>query len=95
MFLCPLCHVYGGPFFPLPSWFFFYLCLSYLFQVGHRDFDVEKRLRRDLKRTHALLSDAQLILSNMEQTKQCQDPGTKEQLERLHCQVGAHCSTAT
>ncbi|KAJ8339533.1 hypothetical protein SKAU_G00363190 [Synaphobranchus kaupii] len=27
-------------------------------QVGHRDFDVEKRLRRDLKRTHALLSDA-------------------------------------
>ncbi|CAB1318763.1 unnamed protein product, partial [Coregonus sp. 'balchen'] len=23
--------------------------------VGHRDFDVEKRLRRDLKRTHALL----------------------------------------
>uniref|UniRef100_A0A8C9W259 Myosin XVIIIB n=1 Tax=Scleropages formosus TaxID=113540 RepID=A0A8C9W259_SCLFO len=32
-------------------------------QVGHRDFDVEKRLRRDLKRTRALLSDAQLLLS--------------------------------
>uniref|UniRef100_A0AAY4B301 Myosin motor domain-containing protein n=1 Tax=Denticeps clupeoides TaxID=299321 RepID=A0AAY4B301_9TELE len=32
-------------------------------QVGHRDFDVEKKLRRDLKRTHALLSDAQLLLS--------------------------------
>ncbi|MCJ8742359.1 hypothetical protein PDJAM_G00081270 [Pangasius djambal] len=56
-------------------------------QVGHRDFDVEKRLRRDLKRTHALLSDAQLLLSTMEQTGQCQAPGTKEQLERLHCQL--------
>ncbi|XP_047660634.1 unconventional myosin-XVIIIb isoform X3 [Tachysurus fulvidraco] len=56
-------------------------------QVGHRDFDVEKRLRRDLKRTHALLSDAQLILSTMEQTGQCQAPGTKEHLERLHCQL--------
>ncbi|XP_058268245.1 unconventional myosin-XVIIIb-like isoform X2 [Hemibagrus wyckioides] len=56
-------------------------------QVGHRDFDVEKRLRRDLKRTHALLSDAQLLLSTMEQTGQCQAPGTKEQLERLHYQL--------
>ncbi|KAF7701100.1 unconventional myosin-XVIIIb-like isoform X2 [Silurus meridionalis] len=56
-------------------------------QVGHRDFDVEKRLRRDLKRTHALLSDAQLLLSTIEQTGQCQVPGTKEQLERLHYQL--------
>nr|XP_032625773.1 unconventional myosin-XVIIIb [Chelonoidis abingdonii] len=31
-------------------------------QIGHRDFDVEKRLRRDLKRTHALLADVQLLL---------------------------------
>ncbi|KAF4082136.1 hypothetical protein AMELA_G00148240 [Ameiurus melas] len=56
-------------------------------QVGHRDFDVEKRLRRDLKRTHALLSDAQLLLSTMEQSGQGQAPGTKEQLDRLQCQL--------
>ncbi|TTK47635.1 Unconventional myosin-XVIIIb [Bagarius yarrelli] len=56
-------------------------------QVGHRDFDVEKRLRRDLKRTHALLSDAQLLLSTMEESGQYQAPGNKEQLERLHCQL--------
>ncbi|XP_074869174.1 unconventional myosin-XVIIIb isoform X2 [Carettochelys insculpta] len=31
-------------------------------QIGHRDFDVEKRLRRDLRRTHALLADVQLLL---------------------------------
>ncbi|KAK3521819.1 hypothetical protein QTP70_018550 [Hemibagrus guttatus] len=59
-------------------------------QVGHRDFDVEKRLRRDLKRTHALLSDAQLLLSTMEQTGPCQAPETKEQLERLHYQSFRH-----
>ncbi|XP_043087441.1 unconventional myosin-XVIIIb-like [Puntigrus tetrazona] len=56
-------------------------------QVGHRDFDVEKRLRRDLKRTHALLSDAQLLLSTVEQPGLGHDPGTKEQLERLRCQL--------
>ncbi|KAI4890434.1 hypothetical protein NFI96_010803 [Prochilodus magdalenae] len=56
-------------------------------QVGHRDFDVEKRLRRDLKRTHALLSDAQLLLSTIEQPGQGQAPGTKEQLEKLHSQL--------
>ncbi|XP_036384413.1 unconventional myosin-XVIIIb-like [Megalops cyprinoides] len=57
-------------------------------QVGHRDFDVEKRLRRDLKRTHALLSDAQLLLSTMDsQGQQGMPPGGKEQLERLHCQL--------
>ncbi|ROL54073.1 Unconventional myosin-XVIIIb [Anabarilius grahami] len=56
-------------------------------QVGHRDFDVEKRLRRDLKRTHALLIDAQLLLSTVEQPGQGHDPGAKEQLERLRCQL--------
>ncbi|NXJ77140.1 MY18B protein, partial [Trogon melanurus] len=30
-------------------------------QIGHRDFDVEKRLRRDLRRTRALLADVQLL----------------------------------
>lgn len=63
------------------------LSLSLWSQVGHRDFDVEKRLRRDLKRTHALLSDAQLLLSTVEQPGQGHDPGAKEQLERLCCQV--------
>ncbi|KAJ8400053.1 hypothetical protein AAFF_G00400920 [Aldrovandia affinis] len=56
-------------------------------QVGHRDFDVEKRLRRDLKRTHALLSDAQLLLSTVDGPGQSQPPGAREQLERLHCQL--------
>ncbi|XP_016431831.1 unconventional myosin-XVIIIb-like [Sinocyclocheilus rhinocerous] len=56
-------------------------------QVGHRDFDVEKRLKRDLKRTHALLNDAQLLLSTVEQPGQGHDPGAKEQLERLCCQL--------
>ncbi|KFO95843.1 Unconventional myosin-XVIIIb, partial [Calypte anna] len=31
-------------------------------QMGHRDFDVEKRLRRDLRRTRALLADLQPLL---------------------------------
>ncbi|XP_026130318.1 unconventional myosin-XVIIIb-like isoform X1 [Carassius auratus] len=56
-------------------------------QVGHRDFDVEKRLKRDLKRTHALLNDAQLLLSTVEQPGQGHDPGAKEHLERLRCQL--------
>ncbi|NWY04032.1 MY18B protein, partial [Nothoprocta ornata] len=32
-------------------------------QIGHRDFDVEKRLRQDLRRTRALLADVQLLLA--------------------------------
>nr|XP_054501994.1 unconventional myosin-XVIIIb [Agelaius phoeniceus] len=32
-------------------------------QIGHRDFDVEKRLRRDLRRSRALLADVQLLLA--------------------------------
>ncbi|XP_077442138.1 unconventional myosin-XVIIIb [Vanacampus margaritifer] len=55
-------------------------------QVGHRDFDVEKKLRRDLKRTHALLADAQTLL-NAIQKGRSPDSGSKEQLERLHCQL--------
>ncbi|XP_040915417.1 unconventional myosin-XVIIIb-like isoform X2 [Toxotes jaculatrix] len=56
-------------------------------QVGHRDFDVEKKLRRDLKRTHALLADAQLLLSTVDSSGQNLPNGSKEQIERLHCQV--------
>ncbi|XP_054248542.1 unconventional myosin-XVIIIb [Indicator indicator] len=32
-------------------------------QIGHRDFEVEKRLRRDLRRTRALLADVQLLMA--------------------------------
>uniref|UniRef100_A0A8C8S369 Myosin XVIIIB n=1 Tax=Pelusios castaneus TaxID=367368 RepID=A0A8C8S369_9SAUR len=52
-------------------------------QIGHRDFDVEKRLRRDLKRTHALLADVQLLLVAVG------DPSpsiSKEELEKLRSQ---------
>lgn len=55
------------------------------FQIGHRDFDVEKRLRRDLKRTHTLLSDVQLLLGSMEDSK---TSVSKEELEKVHSQVG-------
>lgn len=55
--------------------------------MGHRDFDVEKKLRRDLKRTHALLADAQLLLSTVDNHGQNLPNGSREQIERLHCQV--------
>ncbi|XP_055369543.1 LOW QUALITY PROTEIN: unconventional myosin-XVIIIb-like [Betta splendens] len=56
-------------------------------QVGHRDFDVEKKLRRDLKRTHALLADAQLLLATANSSGQDAPDGTKDQIERLHYQL--------
>ncbi|XP_069369358.1 unconventional myosin-XVIIIb isoform X2 [Paralichthys olivaceus] len=56
-------------------------------QVGHRDFDVEKKLKRDLKRTHALLADAQLLLATVDSTGHNNPNGSKEQIERLHCQL--------
>lgn len=34
-------------------------------QVNRRDFESEKRLRKDLKRTKALLADAQLMLDHL------------------------------
>ncbi|XP_069038059.1 unconventional myosin-XVIIIb isoform X2 [Lepisosteus oculatus] len=63
-------------------------------QIGHRDFDVEKRLRRDLKRTHALLSDAQLLLSTLDSPGQ---GASRQELDRLHCQLEeseARCAEA-
>ncbi|XP_052023609.1 unconventional myosin-XVIIIb [Apodemus sylvaticus] len=53
-------------------------------QIGHRDFDVEKRLRRDLRRTHALLSDVQLLLATIEDSK---TSISKEELEKVHSQL--------
>ncbi|XP_038619395.1 unconventional myosin-XVIIIb [Tachyglossus aculeatus] len=53
-------------------------------QIGHRDFDVEKRLRRDLKRTHALLADAQLLLGTMGETG---NTGAKEELDKARAQL--------
>ncbi|MBN3306909.1 MY18B protein, partial [Amia calva] len=63
-------------------------------QIGHRDFDVEKRLRRDLKRSHALLADAQLLLSTVDTAGQ---HASREELEKLHCQLEdseAQCAQA-
>ncbi|NXE12255.1 MY18B protein, partial [Lophotis ruficrista] len=51
-------------------------------QIGHRDFDVEKRLRRDLRRTRALLADVQLLLAAPGEP----GAGTQEQ-ERLRKQL--------
>lgn len=53
-------------------------------QIGHRDLDVEKRLRRDLRRTRALLADAQLLLAAPT------EPGATgaAELQRLQKQVG-------
>lgn len=53
-------------------------------QIGHRDFDVEKRLRRDLKRTHALLADLQLLLATMGDSGPPVDRG---EIERVHIQL--------
>lgn len=52
-------------------------------QIGHRDFDVEKRLRRDLRRTRALLADVQLLLAAPEEPR-----ASAQELERLRKQVG-------
>lgn len=56
----------------------------FVLQIGHRDFDVEKRLRRDLKRTHALLADLQLLLATMGDSGPPVDRG---EIERVHIQV--------
>ncbi|XP_048467705.1 unconventional myosin-XVIIIb-like [Rhincodon typus] len=53
-------------------------------QIGHRDFDVEKRLRKDLRRKNALLADAQLLLGTM------QNPGqtiNKQEVDKLQMQL--------
>uniref|UniRef100_A0A670ZYM7 Myosin motor domain-containing protein n=1 Tax=Pseudonaja textilis TaxID=8673 RepID=A0A670ZYM7_PSETE len=64
-------------------------------QIGHRDFDVEKRLRRDLKRTHALLADVQLLLETSGADPG--PPGSQEewaQLRRQWEESAARCAEA-
>ncbi|KAM7034501.1 unconventional myosin-XVIIIb [Acridotheres tristis] len=51
-------------------------------QIGHRDFDVEKRLRRDLRRTRALLADVQLLLA-----APAEPGGSAQELEQLRKQL--------
>ncbi|KAM9281004.1 unconventional myosin-XVIIIb [Morus bassanus] len=51
-------------------------------QIGHRDFDVEKRLRRDLRRTRALLADVQLLLA-----APAEPSASTQELERLRKQL--------
>ncbi|XP_026715792.1 unconventional myosin-XVIIIb [Athene cunicularia] len=51
-------------------------------RIGHRDFDVEKRLRRDLRRTRALLADVRLLRAAPGEP----GAGTQE-LERLRKQL--------
>lgn len=53
-------------------------------QIGHRDFDVEKRLRRDLRRTRALLADVQLLVA-----APAEPSASAQDMERLRRQVGA------
>ncbi|NXF18486.1 MY18B protein, partial [Rhodinocichla rosea] len=51
-------------------------------QIGHRDFDVEKRLRRDLRRSRALLADVQLLLA-----APAGPGGSAQELEHLRKQL--------
>ncbi|XP_069727485.1 unconventional myosin-XVIIIb isoform X2 [Phaenicophaeus curvirostris] len=51
-------------------------------QIGHRDFDMEKRLRRDLRRTRALLADVQLLLA-----APAEPSADTQELERLRKQL--------
>ncbi|NWS96516.1 MY18B protein, partial [Mionectes macconnelli] len=51
-------------------------------QIGHRDFDVEKRLRRDLRRTRALLADVQLLV-----TAPAEPGASSQELELLRKQL--------
>uniref|UniRef100_A0A8U8BTR4 Uncharacterized protein n=1 Tax=Geospiza parvula TaxID=87175 RepID=A0A8U8BTR4_GEOPR len=56
-------------------------------QIGHRDFDVEKQLRRDLRRSRALLADVQLLLA-----APAGPGGSAPELE--HLQSEAKCAEA-
>lgn len=62
-----------------------------LAQANQRDFETEKRLRRDLKRTKALLADAQIMLDHLKNNA----PSKREiaQLKNQVCtQTPQNCS---
>lgn len=52
-------------------------------QANQRDFETEKRLRRDLKRTKALLADAQIMLDHLKN-----NAPSKREIAQLKNQVG-------
>uniref|UniRef100_A0A663MW64 Myosin XVIIIB n=1 Tax=Athene cunicularia TaxID=194338 RepID=A0A663MW64_ATHCN len=60
-------------------------------QIGHRDFDVEKRLRRDLRRTRALLADVRLLRLEESEAKcaeaQKSQQTAAQELENLHTEL--------
>lgn len=53
-------------------------------QVNQRDFESEKRLRKDLKRTKALLADAQIMLDHLKN-----NAPSKREIAQLKNQVPA------
>ena len=53
-------------------------------QVNQRDFESEKRLRKDLKRTKALLADAQIMLDHLKN-----NAPSKREIAQLKNQVSA------
>lgn len=53
-------------------------------QVSQRDFESEKRLRKDLKRTKALLADAQIMLDHLKN-----NAPSKREIAQLKNQVPA------
>lgn len=53
-------------------------------QVNQRDFEAEKRLRKDLKRTKALLADAQIMLDHLKN-----NAPSKREIAQLKNQVSA------
>lgn len=53
-------------------------------QVNQRDFESEKRLRKDLKRTKALLADAQIMLDHLKNSAP-----SKREIAQLKNQVSS------
>ena len=57
-------------------------------QVSVRDVDTEKRLRKDLKRTKALLADAQIMLDHLKN-----NAPSKREIAQLKNQVWTSSTT--
>ena len=63
--------------------------VSPLPQVNQRDFESEKRLRKDLKRTKALLADAQIMLDHLKN-----NAPSKREVAQLKNQVACSAESA-